>query len=318
MIETQSHRMICGGNPDKFCCCGGCCVESLCQECVEGGCWACGKRPCERCVDGICKGCNAANCYRCEDGICKGCDPILEYCCSNGTTGQCFDPCSQVCCDGKLYSWPEYKCCDEGGNEWPCEINKECCNGHCCNHDDCKWCDWLGGEECISICDLYPCTECDGHGNCRSRCDSYLCETCVDGSCRMCGGDPNLTCCSPDIPGLCLPKCKLKENTEMCNGGLEFCPNRCDVFCGDYNSTSWTGNSINSCEAMGCIGDCQDDVKPVCYIKRRCDQLILAKMMCYGSMCLAAPGTGLVCVTCQTGLYEPQNFPAPYNKKCGH
>jgi hypothetical protein len=130
----------CGGNQDQFCCNGGCCVESLCQECVDGGCWECGRRPCEHCVDGHCEShCNAAECQRCVDGRCRGCDPILEMCCPKEPTGECYDG-NHICCNGKVYDWPEYECCRDGTNEWPCNTyNCKDCNmtTHACD-DRCK------------------------------------------------------------------------------------------------------------------------------------------------------------------------------------
>jgi len=95
------------------------------------------------------------------------------------------------------------------------------------------------------------------------------------------------------------------------------CPHLCDVACESYEKTNWTGNTINSCKEQGCPGDCQDDVKPVCYTTTMCAPKIIVGQMCLFSTCFVAPTQGFACTICEHGKYEVVDHYAPYNKKCG-
>jgi hypothetical protein len=222
----------CGGNQHQFCCNGGCCDETLCQECVDGGCWECGRRPCEHCVNGQCEShCNAAECQRCVDGSCRGCDPISEACCSNGITGQCFDPWSQVCCNGQVYTWPEHKCCKDGTNEWVCDSDKECCNGNCC--------------------------------------DPAKCESCVDGQCKVCGGDPSMHCengqcvCNNCYDIDAVPSSVVPPSCPDCSGFLSGCEGTQMVVNGydQWQSATSSGFCKNptTTDIVGFYFQCQED-----------------------------------------------------------
>lgn len=63
-------------------------------------------------------------------------------------------------------------------------------------------------------------------------CDPCNCESCVDGECKVCGGDPNKFCCEG----------------ECCKSGCEFC---------------WEGNCVTSCDVL--TECCPDNTcKPKC------------------------------------------------------
>jgi hypothetical protein len=184
--------------------------------------------------------------------------------------------------------------------------NYDCCNGQCYDKRTQKCC--KDGEK-EWPCDKYK--ECC-NGSC---CDPNECESCVDGECKVCGGDTTKKCC-PD--GSCVKPCELVENKHMCTGETEYCPQRCDVCCDSYYKINYTGNSINACRELGCPGDCQNDVRPICYTRTMCAPWAIPEQACYGSICLPIPGGGGVCFICMHGQYEVEEIRAPYNEKCGH
>lgn len=98
---------------------------------------------------------------------------------------------------------------------------------------------------------------------CASCCDTALCETCVGGECKVCGGDPNKTCCY----GNCCNKKSCEEcndithSCEVCGGrpGEDCCPNNVGCFkppsgcdrCGTSTSVTPTPNEQNGCSYCG-------------------------------------------------------------------
>ncbi len=231
--------------------------------------------------------CCNGNCCGTGLGVCLSCVPGLGCV-------KCGGDSNKRCCSGQCYDIRTQQCCyDRSGIGHICEGNFE--QKTCCGDGSCI----PAGQEC-----------CNGSG-----CDPAKCETCVNGACEACGGDPTKKCCGD---GSCAKPCELAVNEYMCAGETELCPYRCDVSCDSYYKINYTGNSINACREPGCPGDCQDDVRPICYTKTMCGPWALNKMSCYGSMCLAAPGGGGVCFVCMHGQYPVENIPAPYNEKCSH
>jgi len=184
------------------------------------------------------------DCYKCESGECVNYDQCLGGCwpCSNCVDCWCVSDChwSQYCCNGS--------CCD----------NYCCPAGHCCNyHKDGKYCCYGG------CCDLD--TECC-EGDC---CDPEDCESCVDGWCQVCGGDPDKICCD----GECKNKCE-----EFSDGGINcstshdleclYC--QYDIYkCSENIRRVYTGQYSISCFG-GCPGDCQEPFEVLCYTEYTC------------------------------------------------
>ena len=192
---TGGSCQVCEGRSDLTCCNSNCCGTGLgvCLSCVPGlGCVKCGGDPYKRCCSGQCYDIRTQQCCYDRSGIGHICEGNFEQktCCGDGS---CC-PVGQECCGGS--------CIDPA--------TQSCCNDHPCNPANCEVCKGTPGA-CESRCKPENCEYCDGAGHCRSICDSDLCKTCVDGRCQTCGGNPDLTCCFPEIPGLCLPKCKINE-----------------------------------------------------------------------------------------------------------
>jgi len=110
------------------------------------------------------------------------------------------------------------------GCEPPCDDCEECdiedCEcvwEGCPSCGRCRYCDsscdcqWVGNCRYDSDCpDCHTCPtpEC----NCEYQCNPDNCQTCVNGSCQVCGGDPD-KCCDN---GTCVDKC---TNTGQCDYG---------------------------------------------------------------------------------------------------
>ena len=105
----------------------------------------------------------------------------------------------------------------------PCWTGPSCSQRVCC---DCYLCvPGLPYPPCLFLCDTPNCMQCVGvTGNCLcqlcggkpnttccngSCCDSNLCQTCVNGQCKVCGGD----LCKVCVNGTCMP-IKIKSETE--------------------------------------------------------------------------------------------------------
>lgn len=103
--------------------------------------------------------------------------------CCNGTCCDSDDCCNdEICCTGQ-------KCCTDLGS-YCCDSNQICCDGTCCDQG---WRCCYGGYCCEG--DKWCCM-----GSC---CEPDLCEECVGGQCKVCGGDPT-QCCDN---GTCINKC---------------------------------------------------------------------------------------------------------------
>jgi len=236
------------------------CKYDNCETCVDVGggssaCLPCGGDPDYQCCGaGIC--CNTANCGACVDGDCKICggDPD-KVCCGgsccdtsqchrcNFTTGECENECDpdQFCCvadDGDLCCNQGQKCCTCYYVSYDMYVPYCCPSGYtCCNWDIC--------------------------------CDPDNCETCVDGECQVCGGDPDKVCCD----GSCEPKCEEEideprcssqwnEDCIACVGILESCSN--------HNTRIFTDAVTYTCSG-GCPGECAEEPnQPVCSEVYKC------------------------------------------------
>jgi len=111
---------------------------------------------------------------------CRRCeDGVWVWKCGAGQTCCSGSCCSGSCCDNKTCYDPDTKRCCHYGTGQTCDKNKQCCDGDCCDPDKC--------------------------------------ESCVDGECKVCGGDPNYFCCD----GSCCDKVWTKEtinsDTEPCS-----------------------------------------------------------------------------------------------------
>jgi len=190
------------------------------------------------------------DCYqRCEGDSCvPKCDPNdcerIELC-------SCVSRCDPDRCQE----------CDGEGNCPVCsgDPDKFCCNGECCSHNNCEYCDSESGT-CKSECDPDLCQVCDGLGNCPvcsgegEHCctdsGSYCCEsyeTCCQGNC--CG--PDETCCNGaccDIGYCC--------NNELCCGSGEHCCTDSGSYCCPDNKICCGGNCCDGLTEKCCDGVC--------------------------------------------------------------
>jgi hypothetical protein len=130
-----------------------------------------------------------------------------EVCCGDGRGKKCpytdtyhhYEHPQLYCCIGSesttCYDYQTEQCCPGTKNGDKCPNTKNCCvkpdgTANCCDPAACEDCNWTTGV-CESRCP--DCQTCDGAGNCRD-CDPNHCETCIDGKCVVCGGDPTATC----------------------------------------------------------------------------------------------------------------------------
>ena len=132
--------------------------------------------------------------------------PPCSWCCCN------WDNCDG-CCAQWNFLYPHPDDCNYPGDEGQCKprfTGCKKCDGHGgylwkCKSEDCEDCNSVR-KSCESRCT--GCTECDGAGHCVG-CKSEECKSCVDGSCKVCNGDPTATCrnghccCTPNGCGPC-------------------------------------------------------------------------------------------------------------------
>ncbi len=145
-------------------------------------------------------------------------------------------------------------------------------------------------------------------------CDPNKCETCVDGECKVCGGDPNKVCCDD---GSCAKPCELDANTATCSGATQPCAN-CFHYCETSFKIVYTGNSVYTCKEPGCPGDCQDADPVRCYSKIPCKTNGIHDAFCGpGGWCWAMQGFPTVwCYQCIPTNEDIEDFNEP-SKKCG-
>jgi hypothetical protein len=238
---------------------------------------------------------------------CEDCDPLTQFCCVDGNTGQCYNEANQICCNGKIYSWPEHECCKDGTYEWECEKYKcKDCNftTHGCDYR----CKPENCEECVSLLGNPPaCHECGGDGtkccvsgHCTERCgggccepNQYCCGDIDEGQC--CNADE--VCCwgfdgSGGIYHYCNPPCrdeitdsttcsKNNENDYKCDEcGSQINPPTCGTTYREY-----TGLIIETCYD-GCPQFDWNDSYEICYQEKQCTQ----SMAKQNSMCMECNG----------------------------
>lgn len=145
-----------------------------CQTAVWNGsnwqCVGCDSSCCNQvCINNQCQNCGGSSN--------KMCCPDMSHCCSFGQYccgGECYDDSNQVCCGEQLYDIDSCMTCSN--NNWVpvCPSDATCNDGHCC---------YAGSTYC-------------SNGYNWGCCWTIECETCVDGFCKVCGGDPNKACCN--------------------------------------------------------------------------------------------------------------------------
>ncbi len=147
-------------------------------------------------VQAECPGSPPGPCYGCEGGVWVPVCAYYQICCS----GSC---CTGDCCDQKTcYNSSWTKCCGSGTGA-TCPKSASCCDGgkscpdsnthFCCNYGTGQTCP--NGETCCNNPEK-PC------------CNPALCESCIDGQCKVCGGDPAKVCCNG--------QCKTNTGTNTC------------------------------------------------------------------------------------------------------
>ena len=183
------------------------------------------------------------------------------------------DPTCASCCDTAL-------CETCVGGE--CKVCGGDTNKHCCYPED-------GINHCCNQSLVEPETCCNG-----SCCKTLLCETCVDGSCKVC--DPHrLNCCDSfdcyhcvnAICKPCLRKAASLEELESCNrvddpstepipNGCSVPPLLCEIFGVDCNNPAGCGESTSF------LGACNQH--DLCY--QTCDtEGYNRKALCDGDLC---------------------------------
>jgi hypothetical protein len=258
------------------------CGSGNCMSCVNGSCQLCYGIPGLTCCNGSC--CDTGDeskCLSCVDGGCWECNHDPEQACCRGAkqcrhwrTEQCCwntwelwaTVCSNElgCCYGVCYDYAAKYCCNDGppgGHRfYLIDIDKQCCNG--------------------------------------SSCDPANCETCIDGECKVCGGDPTKTCCN----GSCC-----NTNQKCCDGSCcnkdwtkETVAERADT-CGSCNSsTGYCANMIinsqsyEKCKNVGGGGgehcQCNETMQVVGYIYLCNENWDISKMawcLAQGAWCAA-------------------------------
>ena len=117
-------------------------------------------------------------------------------------SGPGCSPCDSYDFDGYTGGWRCMGCIADCGTCYSCDTsnpNNPSCKKKFDSRTQSSCCD------CRSICNGNDCKSCafDGSGTCQSNCDPNKCQTCDgNGTCPVCGGDPNKACCN----GTCYDK----------------------------------------------------------------------------------------------------------------
>ena len=227
-----------------------------------------GSSPCTPCDPPIYDG--AGHFIRCggcvvDCGLCKKCvyAGTLGYVCQDKFKYPmaCCD-CQKVCnwnsceyCDDDYFAYCRSYCdpnlcqtCDGNGLCPVCngDPNKSCCYGECYRPKDCKYCE--GTTQSVE-----------------STCDPNQCQDCntTTGTCQVCGGDPNKTCCYGNCCNkkICEECNDITQSCQVCGGrpGEDCCPNNVGCFkppsgcdgCGTSTSVTPTPNEQNGCSYCG-------------------------------------------------------------------
>ena len=259
VCDGEGNCLVCGGDPDQFCCNGGCCSTNNCEYCDFdlGSCE-------DRCA-------LYHNCLECDgSGGCPStCDPD-ETCCN--------DTCCDIgyCCNNEICCGSGEHCCTDSGS-YCCPDSKTCCGGNCCDPET---------ETCCNgtCCDIGNCCNdeiCCGAGErCCTDSGSYCCpdsKTCCGGNCcdpeteYCCNGEccPNDKCCVDGecIQGGCMPSFDLEESGECwcyafeCGGSIT---QTFVWYCQEYDGgcpagTECVQTGTHSCytsKTAYCIDDC--------------------------------------------------------------
>lgn len=178
-------------------------------------------------------------CGECE--ICDGCGGCESYCDGDCCGGLCC-PAGQVCCG--------WGCCPEGTTccgYGCCPEGTSCCDDSFCCSDDSQEC--IGGQ-CCSKCNSDNCEERGEGCECESSCDPAECETCMDGSCEVCEGDDNKTCCGT---GCC--RTQGERSCQTCINGMCYID---ESKCQDCQYCGSEGICLDECI------DCQECVEDHC------------------------------------------------------
>jgi hypothetical protein len=148
-----------------------------------------------------------------------------------------------------------------------------------CGPPSCPTCEYWNGNDCVSvICpDCQYCSYDDGrcHTWCpagtsccngQSCCSPANCESCVNGWCQFCGGDPYKTCCNGQCcdPAQC-QSC-VNGQCQVCGGDTCYtCVNGQCVLCGGYpNKKCCDGTCYQECEESGDTTPCSSTKDTPC------------------------------------------------------
>lgn len=146
---------------------------------------------------------------------------------------------------------------------WDDEAKKCYCCSNCCSNSDCGECYKCEGEDC----------------DCVYQCEPDNCESCVDGECKVCGGDENLCCVDGVCESCCYDEstgdCEAHNNECRCDpmglanctdlkkewtvGQVKFCWSNCGTIC-------WKHNDEVPCYAWQACMSIADDLDSVCII----------------------------------------------------
>jgi len=167
-------------------------------------------------------------------------------------------------------AWPECGDCERWNGDQCVPYGN--CEGGCPNCYACAGCWCECASECCgdSDCGEPNCWSCVNCG-CENQCTGS-CQSCVDGSCKVCGGDPDQICCD----GGCRPKCHEWDDETSCSSANdEPCVACVGIFgdCSTYATWVYTNAVTHGCSG-GCLGDCHDVEKPVCYRLYKCGSYI--------------------------------------------
>jgi hypothetical protein len=176
-------------------------------------------------------------------------------------------------CDGLCH--PEFceSCIDGQCKLCGGEPNFGCCEGHCCDLDQCLDCNTVTGA-CVSRCRPEDCRTCDGNGQCQT-----------------CGNDPNKACCNGQCYDVRTHKCCHDAATDyICDINFTCCNGNC---CDPEKCESCVGNGCvhfpQACPipAAGCLaggacglGNFHEEVQvhstyPMCISGNPCDKIYI-------------------------------------------